>query len=194
VKQREPLGFVIGVYDIEELVHVAISLLEPRGVEVLVRDDSAAGDAQFLHFYASRLEPRAAATASGLMPAGDEEQPRMVVRIPVGDRSWTVTCVATHTFRSAEAFTKAHWSVLLGGILFTALLTFYLVRSRRELENRIAVDADHLRARRAVSSVGRNGRCRFLGDQRRCDAARVHRPGVSPDRRARGQARRLRLH
>jgi hypothetical protein len=43
-RQRpDPLGFVIGVYDIEELVHVAISLLEPRGVEVLVRDDSAAG-------------------------------------------------------------------------------------------------------------------------------------------------------
>jgi PAS domain S-box-containing protein len=136
-KRPDPLGFVIGVYDIEKLVHVAISLLEPRGVEVLVRDDSAGADAQFLHFYASRLEPRAAATAGGLMPAGDEDQPRMVVSIPVGDRTWTVTCVATHTFRSAEAFTKAHWSVLLGGILFTALLSFYLVRSRRELDNRI---------------------------------------------------------
>ncbi|MBL8375446.1 ATP-binding protein [Accumulibacter sp.] len=136
-KRPDPLGFVIGVYDIEKLVHVAISLLEPRGVEVLVRDDSAGADAQFLHFYASRLEPRAAATAGGLMPAGDEDQPRMVVSIPVGDRKWTVTCVATHTFRSAEAFTKAHWSVLLGGILFTALLSFYLVRSRRELDNRI---------------------------------------------------------
>jgi hypothetical protein len=78
---------VIGVYDIEKLVHVAISLLEPRGVEVLVRDDSAGADAQFLHFYASRLEPRAAATAGGLMPAGDEDQPRMVVSIPVGDRN-----------------------------------------------------------------------------------------------------------
>jgi PAS domain S-box-containing protein len=136
-KRPDPLGFVIGVYDIEKLVHAAISLLEPRGVEVLVRDDSAGADAQFLHFYASRLEPRAAATAGGLMPAGDEDQPRMVVSIPVGDRTWTVTCVATHTFRSAEAFTKAHWSVLLGGILFTALLSFYLVRSRRELDNRI---------------------------------------------------------
>jgi CHASE1-domain containing sensor protein len=61
-KQADPLGFVVGVYDIEELVHVAINLLEPRGVEVLVRDESAGGDAQFLHFYASRLEPRAAAT------------------------------------------------------------------------------------------------------------------------------------
>jgi PAS domain S-box-containing protein len=136
-QRREPLGFVIGVYDIEELVHVAISLLEPRGVEVLVRDNSAGADAQFLHFYASRLEPRALPTAGGLLPEDDEDQPRMMVTIPVGDRSWTVTCVATHTFRSAEAFTKAHWSVLLGGILFTTMLAFYLVRSRRELENRI---------------------------------------------------------
>jgi hypothetical protein len=85
-KQADPLGFVVGVYDIEELVHVAINLLEPRGVEVLVRDDSAGGDAQFLHFYASRLEPRAAVKASGLMPAYDEDQPSMVVGIPVGDR------------------------------------------------------------------------------------------------------------
>ncbi len=136
-KQADPLGFVVGVYDIEELVHVAINLLEPRGVEVLVRDESAGGDAQFLHFYASRLEPRAAATGSGLTPANNEDQPRMVVTIPVGDRTWSITCVATHTFRSAEAFTEAHWSVLVGGILFTALLTFYLVRSRRDLDNRI---------------------------------------------------------
>ncbi len=136
-RQADPLGFVVGVYDIEELVHVAINLLEPRGVEVLVRDDSAGGDRQFLHFYASRLEPRATATVSGRMPVYDEDQPRMEVRIPVGDRHWSIICVATHTFRSAEAFTEAHWSVLVGGFLFTALLTFYLVRSRRELENRI---------------------------------------------------------
>lgn len=136
-RQADPLGFVVGVYDIEELVHVAINLLEPRGVEVLVRDDSAGGDRQFLHFYASRLEPRATATVRGRMPVYDEDQPRMEVRIPVGDRHWSIICVATHTFRSAEAFTEAHWSVLVGGFLFTALLTFYLVRSRRELENRI---------------------------------------------------------
>ena len=136
-QRPDPLGFVIGVYDIEELVHVAISLLEPRGVEVLVRDTTPGGEALFLHFYASRLEPRPFGAVEGLMPEGDEDQPRMVVTIPVGDRRWTITCVATHTFRSAEAFTKAHWSVLLGGFLCTALLVSYLVRSRRELENRI---------------------------------------------------------
>lgn len=131
-----PLGFVVGVFDIEELVHVAIGLLEPRGVEVLVRDETAGDDAQFLHFYASRLEPGSTATAAGMLPEQDENQPRMVATINVGDRSWTVTGVATHTFRSAEALTEAHWLVMVSGLLFTALLSFYLVRSRRELDNR----------------------------------------------------------
>ncbi len=133
----KPLGFVVGVYNVEELVHVAISLLEPRGVEVLVRDDSAAGEAEFVHFYASRLEPGSVATAAGLLPEHDQDQPRMVATIDVGDRSWSVTCVATHTFRSAEAFNEAHWLVMAGGFVFTALLVFYLVHSRRELDYRI---------------------------------------------------------
>lgn len=131
------LGFVVGVYDIQELVHVAINLLEPRGVEVLVRDDTANGEAQLLHFYASRLEPRALPSDPGLLPEDADEQPQVVVRIPVGDRRWSITCVATHTFRSAEAFTEAHWLVLVGGISCTLLLCLYLARSRRELENRI---------------------------------------------------------
>ena len=131
------LGFVVGAYDLQELVHVAINLLEPRGVEVLVRDDSAVGDARLLHFYASRLESRTARSDSGLLPEGGDEQSQVAVRIPVGDRHWSITCVATDTFRSAEAFTEAHWLVLFGGLACTVLLCLYLVRSRRELENRI---------------------------------------------------------
>jgi hypothetical protein len=180
-----PEGFVLGVYDIEELLHFAIKRLEPRGVEVLVRDettgDETTGDdaqflPQFIHFYPSRLEPGATATATGWLPEQDENQPRMVATIRVGDRSWTVTCVATHTFRSAEAFTEAHWSVMVTGLLFTALLSFYLVRSRRELDNRSRARKNHLRARRTSSPARRNGRCRFLGDQRRGNAAGVYRP------------------
>jgi len=37
-KRPDPLGFVIGIYNIEKMIHVAISLLVPRCVEVLVRD------------------------------------------------------------------------------------------------------------------------------------------------------------
>lgn len=133
--RAEPLGFLIGVYDINDLVHVAINLLEPRGVDVVVRDDSASAGGSFLFFYASRLQ-RGAAVASETATAKDE-QPRLTVTIPVGDRSWSITGVATHTFRSAEAFTEAHWSVLLGGIVFTALLCFYLVHNRRQLDKRI---------------------------------------------------------
>lgn len=133
-----PLGFVVGIYRIEELVHMAISRLEPRGVDVLVSDESAPSDTQFLHFYASRLAPgRTATAAGGAVDEGDGEQARRVARIRAGDRTWSVTCVATHTFRSAAAFREAHWLLLLGGVLCTALVTFYLVRSRRELDYRI---------------------------------------------------------
>jgi PAS domain S-box-containing protein len=138
-RRPDPIGFMIGIYNIEKMIHVAISLLEPRGVEVLVRDESAVGDARFLSFYASRLDPGAAATAAGLPPEADSDQPRMTATIPFGDREWSVTCVATDVFRSAEAFNRAHWLVLLGGILFTALLSFYLVRSQRELDDRISL-------------------------------------------------------
>ena len=136
-KRPDPLGFVVGIFNIEKMIHVAISLLEPRGVEVLVRDESGVGDARFLYFYASRLDPGAAATAAGMLPEADADQPRMTASVPFGDREWSVTFVATHAFRSAEAFTRAHWLVLVGGILFTVLLTLYLVRSRRELDDRI---------------------------------------------------------
>jgi hypothetical protein len=182
-RRVEPLGFVIGVYDIEQLVDVAISLLEPRGVEVLVRDDSAGGDAQFLHFYASRLSharrygPLVCCRRGRGSAADDDPDSR---RRP----QWTITCVATHTFRSAEAFTKAHWSVLLGGIPVYRPAELLPGAQSPGTGQSNCPDADHLRARGTLSPVGRNGRCRLLGDQRRRDAARVHRPCVPADRRA----------
>lgn len=125
-------GFLVGVYLIEELVHSAISLLEPRGVDVLVSDVTGS-EAQFLHHYGSRL-------GHGNLPAKDEEPPQKSVTITVGDRLWAVRCVASDTFRSAEAFTKAHWTVLIGGILFSGLLSLYLARNRRELDDRVLLN------------------------------------------------------
>jgi hypothetical protein len=176
----DPLGFVIGVYDIEELVHVAISLLEPRGVEVLVRDARPRAKRSF-----SISMPAAWSRARSLPPAGCCRKRRgttaMVVTIPVGDRKWSMTCVATHTFRSAEAFTKAHWSVLVGGWCVPRCSLLPGAQSSRTRQPDPA-DADDLRARGTVPPVGGNGRCRLLGDQCRRDAARVHRSGFQEDR------------
>ncbi len=126
--ERAVIGFLVGVYLIEDLVHSAISVLEPRGVDVRVSDVTD-GETQFLHHYSSRL-------GRGNLPTKDEDTPQKAVTVEVGDRLWDVRCVASDTFRSAEAFTKAHWSVLIGGLLFSALLSLYLARNRRELDNR----------------------------------------------------------
>ncbi|HOL65578.1 MAG TPA: ATP-binding protein, partial [Accumulibacter sp.] len=95
---------------------------------VLVSDVTG-GEMQFLHRYGSRL-------GRGNPPAKGEEPPQKALTIEVGDRIWAVRCVASDTFRSAEALTKAHWTVLIGGLLFSGLLSLYLARNRRELDNR----------------------------------------------------------
>lgn len=46
-ERPDPLGFVIGIFNVEKMIHVAISLLEPRGVEVLVRDESGSATRSF---------------------------------------------------------------------------------------------------------------------------------------------------
>ncbi|TXG78504.1 MAG: PAS domain S-box protein, partial [Rhodocyclaceae bacterium] len=130
------LGFLVGMYNVNDLVHVAINVLEPRGVDVVVRDESESADGQVLVYYASRLQ-REPAVVANEAEGGNDDQPRLGTTIRVGDRRWSITGIATQTFRSAEAFTKAHWSVLVGGVLFTALISFYLVHGRRQLDKRI---------------------------------------------------------
>ncbi|MEF8699605.1 MAG: CHASE domain-containing protein [Candidatus Accumulibacter sp. UW20] len=86
-RRAEPLGFVVAIYDIEQLIDVAISLLEPRGVEVLVRDDSAAGDAQLSPFL--RQSPDTARGTDARRPVAESRRgatARSPIRIPVGDR------------------------------------------------------------------------------------------------------------
>ncbi len=51
-------GFVVGFFRLGELANDSISLLEPRGVEILILDESGSAKERFLHFYASRLSPR----------------------------------------------------------------------------------------------------------------------------------------
>ena len=84
--ERAVIGFLVGVYLIEDLVHSAISVLEPRGVDVRVSDVTD-GETQFLHHYSSRL-------GRGNLPTKDEDTPQKAVTVEVGDRLWDVRCVA----------------------------------------------------------------------------------------------------
>lgn len=126
-------GFIVGVVNLQKLTYVAIEHLEPRGVDVTIHDDYRTEDPPLV-FYPSRL-------GSQVRPSQSHEQGLFQQRaIPVADRQWTITCTALNQFRSAEAFREAHWFVLVGGLVFTLLLTVYMIRGQKSLRLRIAME------------------------------------------------------
>ena len=141
-QRREHLaGFVVGLFRLSGLARAAISLLEPRGVEVLLLDESAEPGRRFLHFYASRIAPRKVETANYLQWLNNTDEPKVAEKIKIADREWSIVCGRTNRFRSAEAFHEGPWVALVGGLLFTLLLSVFLMRVRDNMHERM--DMEH---------------------------------------------------
>lgn len=137
--QTRLLGFVVGLFELDRLINTSISLLEPRGVEILFLDGSMPAGHQFLHFYASRVAPAIVNRENYLDWLKRGENPRVSETVRVADKDWTVICGQTNQFRSAEAFKKSPWAVMATVLLFTMLISFYLVRVRKNSEERVAI-------------------------------------------------------
>jgi PAS domain S-box-containing protein len=130
------LGFAVGVFRVEDLAHTSIELLEPRGVDVLIRDESALKGERYLHFYSSRLQSRVPSEPANGKSFAEEGKIQISSTFDVADRTWSVTCIQTEQFRSAEAFEQGPWVVLGAGLLFTVLLSFYLARIKENMLER----------------------------------------------------------
>ncbi len=133
-------GALAGFIALGELARAAIALLEPRGVEILILDSSAPRDRRFLTFYGSRLSPVVVGEADYDAWLGDETEPKVTEHVRLGDRELTIINGRTPLFRSAEAFKQSPWMVLVAGLLFTVMLSFYLARMRENLEQRLVME------------------------------------------------------
>jgi hypothetical protein len=109
-------------------------------VEILILDESAPFEERFLHFYASRLSPRDIGADDYEQWWNDPEEPKVAERVGVADRQLAIVCGRTDLFRSAEAFQEGPWMVLVAGLLFTVLLSFYLARIRENIRQRAAME------------------------------------------------------
>lgn len=136
-KYKELVGFVVAVMRLDELAHVAISYLEPRGVDLLIHDESAKEEDRFLEFYASRLKPSAEEKLIWQRLATTETKITEVVQM--ADRNWSIIAVPNARFRSVEAFAEGAWVVLVGGVLLTILLTVYLLRMKLGMQERLSM-------------------------------------------------------
>lgn len=138
VGSREVKGFIIGLFRIAELANHSISLLEPRGVEFLISDQSAPEGERFLDFYASRLS-HPDADKGRPDPWGGWEQPdaiKFTESFGVADRSWAITCSPTLRYRSAISFQEGPWVILGGGLSLTLLFMVYTIQTRASIRLR----------------------------------------------------------
>ena len=139
-RRADPTGFVVGFFQLDDLINAAISLLEPRGVEILILDESATDEQRFLHFYASRLSPKDIGAENYQGWLKDSRESKVAERVRVADRQLAIVCGRTVLFRSAEAFQQGPWMVLAAGLLFTVLLSFYLARIRENNRQRTEME------------------------------------------------------
>lgn len=140
-QRRENLvGFVVGFFRLANLTNAAISLLEPRGVEILILDESAPMAERFLHFYTSRIAPSKIGADEYERWMSDPDEAKVVERVQIADRQLAIVCGRTSMFRSAEAFQEGPWMVLIAGLLFTTLLSFYLARIRENIRQRSSME------------------------------------------------------
>ncbi len=133
------LGFAMGLFRVGELVRMATTVLEPRGVEFLVLDESATEDERFLDFYSSRLSQPSLREAADWPAWLLKEEPRLEEDLQLADRRWSITYAPTPEFRSAEGFEQGPWVVLASGILLTGLLNLYWLRIRQNMKVRAAM-------------------------------------------------------
>mgnify|MGYP001829096765 FL=1 len=113
-------GFAIGVFRVADIVETALTNLSPAGINIHLYADDSTG--RLLYTHVSRLSPRrgpAGPRAQNGLKGGSH---RMALPLKVADQEWHVVSEAI-----PGAFQPARWSsliVVIGGLAFTALLTF----------------------------------------------------------------------
>ena len=122
-------GFILGVFRAGELVEEALANLVPAGIDMDLCDRTEPSEAHSLHYHVSRSRNRGAggpkyATAGG---AGGLTY-REIIDLP--GRQWSVACAATPTFQDAHT-TLYPWGVLAAALVFTLLVSAYLVSAIR---------------------------------------------------------------
>ncbi|MCH7863957.1 MAG: CHASE domain-containing protein, partial [Proteobacteria bacterium] len=133
LRRKFLLGFALGVFRIGDVVENALAKqVGPSGLDIYVFDDSAPAGNRFLYFHPSRVRQTK-------VPPESEETiftgPHLTFNFPVGDRVWTLVFKPVAGY-FAENSTWVPWSALFVGLVFTSILTVYLV-SAADRERRI---------------------------------------------------------
>jgi signal transduction histidine kinase/CheY-like chemotaxis protein/integral membrane sensor domain MASE1 len=111
-------GFALGVYRIGDVVAALLKDFDTLGVDIVIRDATAAADGALLFASGPADEVSRAATPSSLM--------RWTTQIDIGFRLWELEFTpAARVVGSARS--SAEWAILVGGLMVTSLLGMLLL-------------------------------------------------------------------
>jgi len=121
--QRRQLlrGFATGIFVVREILEGALENLTPAGIDVSFYDISDGDQGALLYTHSSRLRKQPVAAPADV-ETGSPWQ--FEGALNVAERKWTAVCTAVPGRFQPNAMRG--WTVLLGGLAFTALLTVYL--------------------------------------------------------------------
>lgn len=142
VSTHQVSGVVIGVLNLVDLADAAVRVLEPRGVECLLRDQSAPPRESFLDFYASRLEPEVMLEDGEPLGWSLPDAQHVTEDYRIADRLWSITCARTPHYRSAVGLTQGPWIVFGASLALTMLTALFVQSLRHQVQVRLGVERD----------------------------------------------------
>ena len=157
-RQGRPLGVVQGVFRAGDLVQKAIAILEPRGVDLSLLDDSAPEAETLLHREPSPLPP---------VGKGGPSKLRQALGFDLAGRRWEVVVTPAPGYYDLGAGWRA-WSVLAGGLAFSLILAAYVrglltgqAQIRTQVEARTRELAQEMESHRRDAEALRASEARF---------------------------------
>ncbi|MBF0471952.1 MAG: PAS domain S-box protein, partial [Gammaproteobacteria bacterium] len=130
---------VVGLLELDAIAHIAISHLEPRGVDLIIDDVTLPTTLQPLEFYSSRLNPDQPMEETLWQQRLQQAPLKLSKSLLFGDRQWRITAISSNLFVSAEAFSSGAWIILAAGVILTLMVAIYLLHMRLQMRQRLGV-------------------------------------------------------
>jgi diguanylate cyclase (GGDEF)-like protein/PAS domain S-box-containing protein len=131
-------GFVVTVISMPKLIEAALKPLQPAGINIVIRDISAEGEAQNLYVRSTKMEKFTEAQV--LEDLHENKLLKSNGIFEVGGRKWEAVMMAAPGYFTIKTH-PGTFAILLGGVFVTALLAFYLISRLREHE-RISMEVE----------------------------------------------------
>ena len=151
-RQEELIGFIMAIFQIQNLLDTAMNLLDPRPIDIRVFDESPEVGQEILYFHPGQLDEDRLAELEG-QDLGEDEQEDASMQVReqflVGGRTLAVVCTPAPGYHLTTGGGWQAWGILVLGMLMTLLLAGYFYTTMRHAFQmaEVAESANHAQSK-----------------------------------------------